>query len=101
MKKLKYPVIDRASPIRPDRTMSRAPSHCGCVRIMNASWISTPVLISHRDQSFSVGSNRADRLLTEHVLACFGRSRCPLDVQVVRQWIVDGVDFGIGDERVV
>jgi hypothetical protein len=57
--------------------------------------------VSDRNQSFRVGSNQADRLLTEHVLARFGRSRCPLDVQVVRQWIVDGVDIRVGDERVV
>ena len=41
------------------------------------------------------------RLLAEHVLACLERTDRPCAVQAVRQRIVDGVDLGIGEQRLV
>ena len=41
------------------------------------------------------------RLLAQHVLARLQRSKRPLAVQAVGQGVVDGVDFGVGEEPVV
>ena len=50
---------------------------------------------------FCLGDARRERLLAEHVLARLERADGPLGVERVRQGIVDGLDLGIREERLV
>ena len=47
------------------------------------------------------GGVERQRLLTEHVLAGFGGANGPGHVQVIRERVVDGLDFGIGQQFLV
>jgi host factor-I protein len=50
------------------------------------------------EEGFGVGGIHAEGLFAENVLAGFGGFCGPGDVKIVGKWIVDGVDFGIGEE---
>ena len=46
-------------------------------------------------------SIRSERLLAEHVLACFERTECPAPVEAIRQRVVHRIDRWVVDQRVV
>ena len=54
-----------------------------------------------RDHPLGVGRRQGDRLLAQDVLARPDRGERPLQVEVVRQRDVDGVDPGIREQRLV
>ena len=60
-----------------------------------------PGAVAGGHQLARVGHVHADRLFAQHVLAGFGRANGPRHVQMVGQRIVDGVDFGIGQQLLV
>ena len=55
----------------------------------------------NRRELFRLRSIRGERLLAQHVLAGLERSRGPRRVQTVRQRVVDRVDVGRADQRLV
>jgi hypothetical protein len=44
---------------------------------------------------------QSQRLFTQHMFARFHRFDRPFGVQVVWEWVVDHVDVGVGEQRIV
>jgi hypothetical protein len=61
----------------------------------------TPRAIAHLDQAPCVRRCQRDRLFAENVLAVLGGASGPLDVQMIRQRDVNGVDLSIREKVVV
>ena len=57
--------------------------------------------IARGDQATRVGAGGGDGLFAQHMLPGVGGALGPGDVQVVRQRIVDRVNLGIGQQRLV
>ena len=57
--------------------------------------------VADGEQGAGFGGGHGEGLLAEDVLAGFGGLDRPLNVQVVGERVVDGVDVGVGEERFV
>ena len=57
-----------------------------------------PGAVGDRRHLFGLRGVGGERLLAQHVLAGLERGDRPLRVQPVRQWVVDRVDVGIGEQ---
>ena len=68
---------------------------------MNASISRTPATRARVDHRWASAAVMRQRLLAQDVLARLGRRDRPLGVEVVRQRDVDGVDVGVGEQRLV
>ena len=59
------------------------------------------IAVGRRGHRLGFGGVRGERLLAQDVLTGRDRLQRPLRVQRVRQRVVDGVDLGIGEQRLV
>ena len=68
---------------------------------MNASAEHEPAPLGDVERALDLAGRGGERLLAQHVLAGLERADRPLDVQPVGQRDVDGVDVGVGEQRLV
>ena len=89
----------------PDRALAdelaRSSRVCGWWRYMNASIRTSPARVGGVEGLLDLGRAARVGLLAEDVLARGERVHRPLVVHAVRERDVDGVDVGVGEERLV
>src|SRR5258708_7739729 len=57
--------------------------------------------VARLNQRAALGHAQRDRFFAQHVLAGLSRANRPGHVQMVREWIIDGLDFRVGQQFLI